>query len=362
MAETESGRVAVVFTANIGTTLAADATAGDSVITVDDTSDFDVDGTLRLTGQILDYLSVDDDTGLVSLAAPLDDDAATGELVTLWDTGTDQPAVEYRAHVELPGALDNADAVDAEIRHSLIPYLEQGIRGPGGGESVRLERQGSAWVIVDILGRQPDMLLGFGGGAVLTGDSSGTGSTSITSTVSGTGSTLATGAQAVAMGGGYVEASGVGSLAIGGEASSSTVAGGLRSSAVGADSQAYGDYNFAAAGASTNGLAAIGVGPAASPAGDYAVAIGAATAATNAGAVAIGTDHTGGGAQADLEDDFVLGTANHHVAVPGRFNVAPRTPSGTADTQGAVGDLASDDNYLYAKTSTGWKRAALSTF
>jgi len=38
------------------------------------------------------------------------------------------------------------------------------------------------------------------------------------------------------------------------------------------------------------------------------------------------------------------------------------TPSGSSDTNGNVGDIAWDDNYLYIKTSTGWKRAALSTF
>lgn len=38
------------------------------------------------------------------------------------------------------------------------------------------------------------------------------------------------------------------------------------------------------------------------------------------------------------------------------------TPSGTADANGAVGALAWDDDYIYMKTSVGWKRATLSTF
>jgi len=38
------------------------------------------------------------------------------------------------------------------------------------------------------------------------------------------------------------------------------------------------------------------------------------------------------------------------------------TPTGTADTSGNVGDWAWDDDYRYVKTSTGWKRSALSTF
>jgi hypothetical protein len=38
------------------------------------------------------------------------------------------------------------------------------------------------------------------------------------------------------------------------------------------------------------------------------------------------------------------------------------TPTSSSDTNGNQGDLALDDNYLYYKTSTGWKRVALSTF
>lgn len=37
-------------------------------------------------------------------------------------------------------------------------------------------------------------------------------------------------------------------------------------------------------------------------------------------------------------------------------------PTATADTAGRQGDIARDDSFLYVKTSTGWKRAALSTF
>jgi hypothetical protein len=38
------------------------------------------------------------------------------------------------------------------------------------------------------------------------------------------------------------------------------------------------------------------------------------------------------------------------------------TPTGTSDTNGNTGDMAWDDDYVYIKTSAGWKRAALSTF
>lgn len=38
------------------------------------------------------------------------------------------------------------------------------------------------------------------------------------------------------------------------------------------------------------------------------------------------------------------------------------TPSGSADGAGNTGDWAWDDNFIYVKVSTGWKRSALSTF
>ncbi len=38
------------------------------------------------------------------------------------------------------------------------------------------------------------------------------------------------------------------------------------------------------------------------------------------------------------------------------------TPTSSVDSNGAAGDVAVDDNYIYFKTATGWKRSALSTF
>lgn len=38
------------------------------------------------------------------------------------------------------------------------------------------------------------------------------------------------------------------------------------------------------------------------------------------------------------------------------------TPTGTADANGNTGDVAWDDNYIYIKTASGWKRSTLSTF
>ena len=41
---------------------------------------------------------------------------------------------------------------------------------------------------------------------------------------------------------------------------------------------------------------------------------------------------------------------------------ASYTPTGTADANGNTGDIAWDASYVYVKTGSGWKRAALSTF
>jgi len=40
----------------------------------------------------------------------------------------------------------------------------------------------------------------------------------------------------------------------------------------------------------------------------------------------------------------------------------PYTPSGTSDSNGNIGDMAWDNDYIYIKTNSGWKRAALSTW
>ena len=39
-----------------------------------------------------------------------------------------------------------------------------------------------------------------------------------------------------------------------------------------------------------------------------------------------------------------------------------KNPTGSLDASGYVGDMAWDDNYVYVKTSTGWKRTALTAW
>jgi hypothetical protein len=116
---------------------------------------------------------------------------------------------------------------------------------------------------------------------------------------------------------------------------------------------------------------AVAVGTAATADGFGAVALGGRSYAQFETATALGwsadalhlrSTALGENAVTTKADQLRLGRSSQEVSVPGRLNVARRTPSSSADTQGTVGDITSDDNYIYVKTNAGWKRAALSTF
>lgn len=93
-----------------------------------------------------------------------------------------------------------------------------------------------------------------------------------------------------------------------------------------------------------------------------ATALGSKAQAKGVGSVAIGMDSDGDSAVANNQNDFVLGTSKHNVKIQGTLNLARYTPTSSADIRGVVGDITTDDNYIYTKTSTGWKRSTLSTW
>lgn len=95
---------------------------------------------------------------------------------------------------------------------------------------------------------------------------------------------------------------------------------------------------------------------------NYITTLGHKATASGYGGFAIGTDQTGAGAASTGNDVGVLGTTAHTVKVPGRFNVATRTPTGSADAQGTTGDITWDADYVYVKTAAGWKRSALTAW
>ena len=171
-----------------------------------------------------------------------------------------------------------------------------------------------------------------------------------------------TGQQNVALGHGtlYGLTSGSNNTAVGMEAGHRNLAGDARDTIVGNQNTFVGNRCAPAVGVDPSYTTGVGAG--ASLGADYATALGAKTVAAGAGSVAIGADSAGMGAATSTANEIALGTAMHTTKVPGRLNVARRTPTGSADAQGQVGDITSDDSYVYVKTSTGWKRAALAAW
>jgi hypothetical protein len=152
---TEDGRLISVSKTTLGTTLAADATSGDGSVTLTDTTDFDEDGgTLQIGGSTYVYVSVDPDSGVAVLASTLSADAGDGDRVDVWDVGLGQVAEEGRALVALPGGLANDEPIDADIAHSLLAFLDDGLRAPGTEEAVRMVREGDSWTVTDVRGKK----------------------------------------------------------------------------------------------------------------------------------------------------------------------------------------------------------------
>jgi hypothetical protein len=176
-------------------------------------------------------------------------------------------------------------------------------------------------------------------------------------TAGGDSSHPGTGSNSVQLGPDDASASGTNAVAVGRAADAS----GYDSVAVGRIAQATGDDYATAVGAFSWADAenATALGGATSVEGVESTAVGYGAR------VLFGHSHSsafGADAQPTKSNQVRLGDSTDEVSVPGRLNVARRTPSGSADSQGTVGDITSDDNYIYVKTSGGWKRVALSTF
>lgn len=154
---TIAGTVLAISQVSLGDVLAADATAGDTTITVDDAADFaEGGGTILIGGQLDDYTSVDDETGVMVLVDALNADALQGDRVDLADPAG-SPAREWQALVAPQGSVDADEAIEATLNYAIVPLLPEGIRDPGTGESVTLTRDGTEWQVTNVHGQQPDL-------------------------------------------------------------------------------------------------------------------------------------------------------------------------------------------------------------
>lgn len=139
-----------------GSTLAADAASGATVLSVDDTIDFDDDDTRTrwlVVGESapLEYVALDDEADTVTLAAPTTEAFEAGLPVVLWDptvAGGGAKVVEYLAPVRLS---DDSGTVDAVVPHELIPL--NGIANLVGAQVGLFEDDGE-WYVGQVYGRE----------------------------------------------------------------------------------------------------------------------------------------------------------------------------------------------------------------
>lgn len=154
MSERATGRIVTVWTEEVATTLTEDATAGATVLYVDDCSVFNDDdeaGSLRIGSQVVSYTEVDDDAGTVTLAAPLDDDADEDDTVAAWSDLYGEVDTRQYAMVD-PDGRDRGDFIQAEVGDGLD--LADGDRGKRGEScTIVRERRTDEWLIEGVLGR-----------------------------------------------------------------------------------------------------------------------------------------------------------------------------------------------------------------
>lgn len=136
-----------------GDTLAADVASAASTLTVDEALDFDEDATRSRwlvvgDSEPLEYVDVDFDTNVITLADPTTEDYEAGLPVVLWDPTANAKVVEYLAPVRLS---DESGTVDAVIPHELVPL--NGVSNLVGA-SVSLYEDGGDWYVGQVFARE----------------------------------------------------------------------------------------------------------------------------------------------------------------------------------------------------------------
>lgn len=184
----------------------------------------------------------------------------------------------------------------------------------------------------------------------------------VDATIGGGNGNMAKGQSASILGGSYNEATGA----------SATVAGGGKNRARGnAAVVAGGFYN------NSDGDYSFTTGHSASATGDYSFAAGRRARARHDGTF-VWADSEDDDFESTKENQFLIRasggvgiatnepTATLDVKGSNGFNQlrlrSSYTPTGTGDINGNVGDLAWDEDYVYVKTTKGWKRTPLSSW
>lgn len=161
---TTTARVAAVNTLPLGSVISVSAGVGATALAVEDAADFDEAGGVVIIGdtEIVTFVSADDESGILTLAAPTTVAWDVDTRIELWDATAATRVVETVAQVLVEGADQGGDSLEAVVDHTLIPFLPEGIRETGPetglvGEAVAIEWRGEELVVVNIIGQAPVM-------------------------------------------------------------------------------------------------------------------------------------------------------------------------------------------------------------
>lgn len=148
------GVTAHVTTQFAGTSTVGVEAVGQTVISVDSLSNFALDiGVVVIDGTVYTFNSVDRDNVTLTLGSPLIAEAPAGTDVRQFPS-----SLKRWAFVESDNSSTPTDAVWAIIPHDLAAFFAQdGPREVGSKERVRVERQGTQMVIVDVFDRVPQL-------------------------------------------------------------------------------------------------------------------------------------------------------------------------------------------------------------
>lgn len=141
----------------LGGSLTADAAIGATSLSVSDSSDYDVNGgTVSIAGTLYTYSNPDFDNDIITISPGLVVAASADDTVALYDTAEAAITTELRAAVDIPtSGVDDGDSITCKVLHVLVPYLPEGIRDPGKGESVTIDEVNGDWTITNIEGKTP---------------------------------------------------------------------------------------------------------------------------------------------------------------------------------------------------------------
>lgn len=137
-------RVLSVDSVPLGSDLASDVTAGDTVLWIEDTSDFSEDGgEIFLGGELVSYETVDPEEFTLTLTEPAPASLVIDEDDTFVAIADENGLVvrELMASLDVDDftADEAADSIIAEIDFALIPHLPEGIRSEEEQELVEIE-------------------------------------------------------------------------------------------------------------------------------------------------------------------------------------------------------------------------------